>query len=326
MRRRDFLGVLGGAACQPLAARAQSRTMPVIGFLGSRTNESDTALVTAFRNGLGETGYAEGRNVVIDYRWADGRYDQMSALVLDLIHRGVAVIVASGGIPSALAAKAATTTIPIVFQVAVDPVQFGLIASLSRPGGNLTGVSNLNISIWPKRVQLIHELVPAATAIGTLLNPKNPNAEALLGDLQGAAAALGLHMPVAYASEERDFDMAFETLAEQQVGALVVGTDPFFGSRIGQLASLTIHHAMPAMSAQREFAAAGGLMSYGVSRAESHRLAGLYTGRILKGERPADLPVIQPTRFELVINLKTARRIGVSIPRILLGAADELIE
>jgi putative ABC transport system substrate-binding protein len=327
VRRREFITLLGGAAAAwPLAARAQQPAMPVVGYLSTGSPGPYVDRVRAFRQGLGETGYVEGRNVTVEYRWAEGQYDRLPAMATDLVRRQVAVI-ASGGLPTALAAKAATTTIPIVFMLGVDPVKVGFAASLNRPGGNLTGVSNLNAEVGPKRLELLHELIPTADIIALLVNPTNPPlAETLSRDLQAAARALGLQLHVLHASTEGDFDAAFATLARLGAGALVIADDPFLVSRSEQLATLTIRHAVPAITSNREFAEAGGLMSYGGSTADAYRQVGVYTGRILKGEKPADLPVMQRTKFEFLINLKTAKALGLTIPPGVLAIADDVIE
>ena len=328
MRRRDFItGIAGSAAAWPLAARAQQPTMPVIGFLGSESADLSSRRLSAFRQGLAEAGYVEGKNVTIEYRWAQSRNDRLPALAADLVHRQVAVIATIGSTPAALAAKAATSTIPIVFQVGSDPVEVGLVASLARPGGNVTGVTNLNSELGPKRLELLHDLVPTATAVGLLINPTSPNlAETSTKDLQTATRKFGLQLHVLHASTERDFDTVFAALHQLQVRALVISPDALFISRGEQLGALTVRHAVPAINLYREFAAAGGLMSYGGSTKDSDRQAGIYAGRVLKGERPADLPVQQTTKVELIINLKTAKALGLDVPFSLLGRADELIE
>jgi putative ABC transport system substrate-binding protein len=332
MNRRQLItlaGALAGAAASwPLAARAQQpakETMPVIGFLSGRS-PAETGIINAFRQGLGAIGYAERKNVAIEYRWAEGRYDRLPALAADLVGRRVALIVASGGLPAPLAAKAATTTIPIVFSIGVDPVETGLVASFSRPGGNLTGVSNLNTELLPKRLELLHELLPSTTVVAALINPTNPNAEIQSRDLRAAARTRGLQLRILHASIEHDFETAFANLIQQRAGALVIGTDGFFLTRSEQLAAMSVRHGVPAVFQYPEFAKAGGLLSYGGSDIEMFRLAGGYSGRILKGEKPADLPVQQATKVELTINLKTAKALGVTVPLPLLGRADEVIE
>ena len=327
MRRREFITLFGGAAATwPLTARAQQSAMPVIGYLGPESPAVFASRVRAFRQGLGETGYAEGRNVAIEFRWAEGQHNRLSALAADLIGRQVAVIVAPGGAPGALAAKSATATIPIVFEMGADPIAIGLVGNLNRPGGNLTGVSSLNVQVTPKRLEILHEAVPTAAEVAVLVNPTSPTADSQLRNLQAAARALGLQLHVLHASAERDFDTVFATFLQLRAGGLVVSSDGFFATHSEQLAALTIRHAVPAIHQSRDFTIAGGLMSYAGSFAESHRQAGVYTGRILKGERPADLPVQQVTKVELSINLKTAKALGITFPLTLLGRADEVIE
>jgi putative ABC transport system substrate-binding protein len=328
MRRREFITLLvGAAAAWPLAARAQQPAIPVIGLLASESPDPTADRVRAFRQGLGETGYVEGRNVAIEYRWAEGHNDRLLPLAADLVRRQVSVIAAPGSTPGALAAKAATTTIPIVFVTGADPIAAGFVQSLSRPGGNATGVTTLNVEVGPKRLQLLHELVPAASTMALLVNPTNPTlADALVRDAQAAARPLGLKLHVLHARTEPDFDKVLASLAELRAGGLVIGADTYFNSRIEQLAALTVRHAVPAIYQLRAFAAAGGLMSYGGSITDAYRLAGIYTGRILKGEKPADLPVQQATKVELFINLKTANMLGLTVPTPLLGRADEVIE
>ena len=324
MKRRAFISLLGGAATWPLAARGQQPAMPVIGFLNGALADGYAISARAFRQGLKDTGYVEGENVAIEYRWAEGQYDRLPAMAADLVRRKVDVIAANSA--AMLPARAATTTIPIVFVTSLDPVQLGLVASLSRPGGNVTGVTSLNVEVGPKRLELLHELVPAVNVIGLLVNPNNANAQTLSRDLQVAARKLGLQLHVLDASNERDFDRAFGALVQLRAGALVIGTDAFLTSHSEQLAALALRHALPAIYQYPEFTAAGGLMSYGGSIMESFRTVGVYTGRILKGEKPADLPVQQITKVELIINLKTAKALGITVPLPLSGRADEVVE
>jgi putative ABC transport system substrate-binding protein len=326
MRRRQFITLLGGtAAAWPLAARAQQPALPVIGYLSGESPELRPGDLRAFRQGLSEQGYVEGRNLAVEFRSAEDQRDRLPTLAADLVRRQVAVILA-GGTPPALAAKAATSRIPIVFDTGGDPVELGLVASLNRPGGNLTGVTALNVEIGPKRLELLHELVPAARIFALLINPTNPNGAALSREVQAAARTLGLELHVLNASAERDFDPAFASLTQVQAGGLVIATDGYFLGRSEQLAAHALRHRVPAIFAYHEFAAAGGLMSYGGSITDQYRLLGVYTGRILKGESPADLPVQQATKIELIINMKTARSLGTTVPLTLLGRADEVIE
>ena len=328
MRRREFITLLSGVAVTwPLAARAQQSGMPVIGFLGSSSPDRFARPLSAFRQGLNETGYVEGRNVTIEYRWADGQNDRLPALAADLIRRQVNVIAAPGSTPAALAAKAATATIPVIFQVGTDPVAAGLVVSLARPAGNVTGVTNINTELVPKRLELLRELIPRANIIALLVNPTSPFiTESISKDLQSATRALGLQLHILNASTEHDFDTVFATFAKLRADVLVIAPDAMFISQSEQLGALTLRHAVPAVTQFREFAAAGGLMSYGGSFTEPTRLVGVYTGRILKGEKPADLPVMQATKVELVINLKTAKALGINVPNTLIGRADEVIE
>jgi putative tryptophan/tyrosine transport system substrate-binding protein len=325
MRRREFIALLGsGVAGWPLAARAQQAAMPVVGFLNG--GSPDANRVAAFRQGLNETGYIEGRNLAIEYHWAEGQYDRLPALAADLVRRQVNVIAATST-PAVITAKAATTTIPIVFVTSSDPVQLGLAASLSRPGGNLTGTTTLAIEVTPKRLEILHELLPTAKLFALLVNPTNPYADILSRNVQAAARTLGLQLHILHASTEHDFDTVFATLAQLRAGGLVIGgIEIFFESRRGQLAALALRHSIPTIYQSREFAVAGGLMGYGGNTMDSYRVAGLYTGRILKGEKPADLPVQQVTKVDLIINLKTAKVLGLDVPPSLLVRADEVIE
>jgi putative ABC transport system substrate-binding protein len=326
-RRREFITLLGGVAAWPLAAQAQQAAMPVIGFLGSASQDPWAGRMRAFHQGLSETGYVVGQNVAIEYRWAEGQNDRLPQLAADLVRRQVTVIATPGSTPAALAAKAATTMIPIIFELASDPVALGLVTSLARPGGNITGVTSLNAEVGPKRLELLHELVPTATIVGLLVNPTNPNlAEPITKNLGAAARSLGLEMHVLHASTDRDLDTVFATVVQLRAGGLVIGPDPFFSSRLGQLAALSVRHAVPTVYQTREFTAAGGLMSYGASFTDTFRAAGNYTGRVLKGDKPADLPVQQSTKVELIINLSTAKALGLEVPRILIARADEVIE
>jgi putative ABC transport system substrate-binding protein len=332
MKRREFITLFGGSAVAwPLAARAQQAGMPVVGFLNSGSPDLDADTLQAFRQGLAQTGYVEGRNLAIEYRWAEGYNERLPELAADLVHLRVAVIV-TGGLPAARAAKAATTMIPIVFTVGVDPVAFGLVASLNHPGGNLTGMTGMSDELGPKRLELLHELAPAATNVGLLVNPTNPNSETQSRDVQAAARTLGLKLHVLQASSERDLDAAFAGLAKLGAGALVISSDRLFIYRSEQLAALAIGHAVPTIFQTRAFTASGGLASYGAGVATigiGFSMAapiGVYTGRILKGEKPADLPVQQPAKFGLAINLKTAKALGLTVPPDLLVAADEVIE
>ena len=327
MKRRTFIAGLGGAAAAwPLVARAQQTAMPVIGLLGGGSPDRDAKRVGTFRQGLGEAGYVEGKNVAIEYRWAEAQYDRLPALATDLVRSQVNVIAALGGTPAAQAAKAATNTIPIVFDTAGDPVELGLVGNLNRPEGNVTGVTLLSVELGPKLLELAHEVVPTATVMALLVNPTSPLAETLSGETRAAARTLGLQLHVLQASTEQEFDTVAAALVELRVGALMIGPDVLFTNGSDKLAALMLRHTLAAIYPVREFAVAGGLISYGPSIAETWRLMGVYTGRILKGEKPADLPVQQVTKVELVINLKTAKALGITIPLTLLARADEVIE
>jgi putative ABC transport system substrate-binding protein len=328
VKRRAFISLLGGAAAAawPLAARAQQPAMPVIGFLNGASPDGFAPYVAAFRQGLKEAGYVDGQNVTVEYRWAEGHYDRLPALAADLVQQKVTVIAATGT-PAALAAKAATSTVPIAFTTGGDPIKLGLVATLRRPGGNVTGVTALSVEVGPKRLELARELFPAATTFALLVNPANPVAATVSKDLQAVADTLGMRLHVLHASTEADFEAAFATAAQLRTAALVIGSaDTLFISHAAQLGALALRHSVPAIYTLREFAAAGGLMSYGASTTDSYRLGGVYTGRILKGEKPADLPVVQSTKVELIINLKTARALGITVPLPLSGRADEVIE
>jgi putative ABC transport system substrate-binding protein len=326
MKRRDFIKMIsGGAAALPLAARAQRPAMPVIGYLSANTSSGDARPVTAFVKGLGETGYEDGKTAKIEYRWADGQYDRLPSMAADLVRDQVAVIAALGT-PAVQAAKAETSTIPIAFTTIADPVQIGFVASLNRPGGNLTGVTLLAVEVGPKLLEILRGVVPSATIIALLVNPTNPNSETQSKSTQDAARRLGLELHVLNASAARDFDTVFAKLRELKASALIIGQDVYFNAESGRLAALTVRYAIPAIYPLPEFAAAGGLFSYGASRSDAWRQVGIYVGRILKGEKPAELPVVQPTKFELMINLKTARALGLTVPTSLLASADEVIE
>jgi putative tryptophan/tyrosine transport system substrate-binding protein len=327
MRRRKFITLVGGAAASwPLTARAQQPPMPVIGFLGAGSAKSDTYRTTAFRQGLTEAGYVEGRNVAFEYRWAEDQYERLPALAAELVRREVAVIVAIGGNTTAVAAKSATATIPIVFEIGGDPIALGLVANLARPGGNVTGVSFLVGTLVAKQFEILHETVPKVALIGFLLNPTNVDAETKTKDALAAAESIGQKLLVVHARTESEIEAAFATLVQQRAGALVIGAEALFASRLEKLVELAARHKLPAMYFRPEFALAGGLMSYGASITEALRVAGLYAGRILKGEKPADLPVQQSTKIELVVNLKTAKALGLTVPPQIIARADEVIE
>jgi len=327
MKRRTFIAGLGSAAAWPLAVRAQQQAMPVIGFLSPQSADDDyKSRAVPFLQGLKETGHVEGQNVAVEYRYAENQLDRLPALAADLVRRRVAVIVAAGGIDPALAAKAATMTIPIVFAIGGDPVASGLVASLNRPGANVTGITNLSGELAPKRLQLLREVIPGAAVFGVLVDPAFPSSQSTIADLQLAARTLGLQLAIVNASTDLDLESAFATFSQQRVGAVLVSQSTFYPRRMEQLAALAARHALPAICPFREFALAGDLMSYGGSIGYTYRQAGIYTGRILKGEKPADLPVQQITKIDLVINLKTAKALGLTIPETLLATADEVIQ
>jgi ABC-type uncharacterized transport system substrate-binding protein len=327
VRRREFISIVCGAAAWPLAARAQHQAMPVIGYIGTGSRESDAFRLPSFHQGLSESGYVEGQNVAIEYRWAEGHNDRLPALAADLVRRQVAVIAVPASTPGALAAKAATTTIPIVFYIGLDPVELGLVASLHRPGGNITGVTGWNVAVGPKRLELLHEVVPTATSLALLVNPASPHlADGDAREQQAAARTLGLKLRILDASTDRDLDHVFTSLLELRAGGLVIGTDSFFNTRKEQLAALSLRQRVPSIHQYREYAEAGGLLGYGTETSDLSRQVGVYTGRILKGEKPADMPVQQATRVELSVNLKTAKMLGLAIPPLLLARAEHVIE
>jgi putative ABC transport system substrate-binding protein len=325
MRRREFLGALAGAAAiGPFAAQAQQPAMPVIGFLNPTSSETNAERIRAFHRGLKDTGFVGGENLVIEYRFAEGQFDRLPVLAAELVRRQVAVIAANG--PAALAAKAVTATIPIVFTIGDDPVRQGLVASLARPGGNLTGINFFSAEMAAKRLELLRELVPAATRVAVLVNPAGNNAEATSQDMQTAARAMGLQVRIIAASSSREINAAFDTFARERPDALLIGADPFFNSRRVQIVQLTARHALPAVYAARDNCEIGGLMSYGASTIDAFHQMGVYVGRIIRGAKPADMPVVQATKFELVINAETARMLGLAVPSALLARADEVIE
>jgi len=325
MKRREFIGLISGTATLAFSARAQQPSLPVIGYLESESQGQFSDLIPAFRKGLSETGYIDGQNVRIEYRWAEGQYDRLPALTAELV-RGHATLIFTTAFISAQAAKAVTTTVPIVFVSGPDPVQLGLVASLNRPGSNLTGVTLFTSTVGAKRLQLLRELLPAATTFAFIVNPSNTRADSDIQEMETAARALGQQIVVAKAGTDRDFETAFQTLAQRSIQALVIGGDPFFNSQAQQLVALASHYEIPTIYPLNEFATVGGLMSYGSSIFDAYRQAGIYAGRILRGTKPADLPVMQPTKFELVINLKTAKALNLTVPPSLLARADEVIE
>jgi putative ABC transport system substrate-binding protein len=326
IQRREFITLVGGAVAWPIAARGQQPAMPVIGLLGAISAGAATSIAAAIRQGLTEEGFVEGQNVIIEQRWADNQLDRLPALVAELVARNVALIVTSGSVPPALAAKTATSTIPIVFHMGADPVAAGVVGSLNRPGGNITGVSVLTVAAFSKRLGLLHDIVPADKIIGVLVNQASPTTEASINELEAAARPLGLTLHIVRANSERELDEAFAALAERQVGALITGSDPYFGSRRDQIVALAARYAIPVMYSGSEYVVAGGLMGYNASLLDAYRQVGVYAGRILKGAKPHELPVMQPTKFELVINLKTAKSLGLVIPPGILAIADEVIE
>ena len=327
MKRREFITLLGGtAAAWPLAARAQQSAMPVIGSLSARSRDDTSHLIAAFQRGLAENGYVDGQNVTIDYRFALGEYDRLPAMAMDFARRPVAVIASTGGEPAAFAAKAASSTIPIVFTAGGDPVKQGLVASFNRPGGNATGIVLLTNQLEPKRLGLVRELVPRANTVGFLLNPSFPASESQLSDIQEAARAMNLPISVLRANTDHEIDAAFEIVTQQRIPALAVAASPFFDTRRDTLVALAARHAVPTIYHFREFAAAGGLMSYGIDPVDAYRQVGVYAGRILKGAKPADLPVLHPTKFEFVLNLQTAQALNIEVPPGVLSIADEVIE
>lgn len=327
MRRREFVALLSGAAAWTFPARAQPQTtMPVVGYLGPESPQTFSSRVSAFRDGLAQAGYVEGRNVTIEFRWAEGHYDRLPALAADLVDRQVALLVAPGGAPVALAAKSATATIPVVFEMGGDPVALGVVRSLNRPEGNLTGVSSLSVALGPKRIELLHEMLPTAATIAVVVNPTSPTAEAQRANMDEAAKRLCLRLHVLHASTEQEFGAVFDALPQIGASGLAFTSDPFYANRSQQLARLAVHHGIPAVHQSRDFTLAGGLMSYGGNFVQSHRQAGAYAGRILRGEKPSDLPVQQVTSVELLINLKAASAIGITVPLALIARADEVIE
>jgi putative ABC transport system substrate-binding protein len=326
MRRREFVSLVGAAAAWPLAVRAQQQTIPVVGYLSARSREDTSHLITAFQNGLAENGLVEGQNVRIEYQFALGQYDRLPPMATQFVRRPVAVMATTGGEPAALAAKAATSTIPIVFAIGGDPVKQGLVASFNRPGGNVTGISLLTNQLDPKRFGLLREMVPQAKTIGFLVNPSFPPAESQILDTQAAARAMNVPIQVLRANTDREIDSVFEMIAHQRIPALMVAASPFFDTRRNKLVALAARHAIPTMYHFREFAEAGGLMSYGIDFSDAYRQVGVYTGRVLKGARPGDLPILQATKFECIINLRTAKALGIRVTDNLLSLADKVIE